>query len=171
MEIIYFIFVSVMLLRIAYIDFKEHYIYDLDIGIIAFVILAYNIYLSNWKCACIGGVIGFVIGYVIYVASYYAYQEEAFGFGDVLLLGALGLLFGYPTFFHYFAITIMATGIVAAGFILWDSKYRKMELPMAPVFVLGAISFILLDYPCIEEAVYWIHYGISIGFNVIMNLF
>lgn len=158
MEMIYFIFVSAILLRISYIDYKEHYIYDLDICIAAFVILAYNVYLSNWQCACMGGVIGFVIGYAIYAASYYVYKEEAFGFGDVLLLGTLGLFFGYPTFFHYFAVTIMATGVVALGFILWDRKYRKMELPMAPVFVIGAISYVLLGYPSIEDTIIAFYY-------------
>lgn len=163
MEIIYVFITSLIFLKIAYVDYKEHYIYDLDIAFAVVVILAYNLYLSNLKDACIGGVIGFVIGYAIYAASYYVYKEEAFGFGDVLLLGVLGLFFGFPTFLHYFAVTIMATGVVAAFLILYDRKYRKLEIPMAPIFILGAVSYVLLGYPSIEDTVIAVYYSIFVG--------
>ena len=173
MEIIYLFITSLIFLKIAYVDYKEHYIYDLDIAFAIAVILAYNLYLSNLKDACIGGVIGFVIGYAIYAASYYVYKEEAFGFGDVLLLGVLGLFFGFPTFLHYFAVTIMATGVVAAFLILYDRKYRKLEIPMAPIFILGAVSYVLLGYPSIEDTVIAVYYSIFVGiyglFELVLN--
>ena len=58
MEIFYLFITSLIFLKIAYVDYKEHYIYDLDIAFAVAVILAYNLYLSNLKDACIGGVIG-----------------------------------------------------------------------------------------------------------------
>lgn len=174
MEIAYFILTSLLFMKIAYIDYKEHYIYDFDIAALSVIILGYNLYLSNLKCACIGGMFGFAIGYAIYGVSYYVYKEEAFGFGDVLLLGVLGLFFGFPTFLHYFAVTIMATGVVAAVLILFDRKYRKMEVPMAPIFTLGAVSYVLLGYPSIEDTIIAAYYSFFVGiygiFEMVLNM-
>lgn len=170
MEIVYLLITLAIFLKIAYIDYKEHYIYDLDIAFVAIVILAYNLYFSNLKCTCIGGAVGFAIGYAIYAASYFVYKQEAFGFGDVLLLGVLGLYFGFPTFLHYFAITIMATGLIAVILIIYDSKYRKLEVPMAPIFTLGAISYVLLGYPSIEDTIITIYYGFFVGMYGLLEL-
>lgn len=151
MYYLYLFIVLVVLLKIAYVDFKEHSIYDLDILIVSLVICVFNIYCFNLVPMLLGGAIGFVIGYVIYSVAFYVYKEEAFGFGDVLLLGSLGMFFGYPVFLHYFAITIMAIGIIAALLILYDSKYRKMEIPMAPVFIFGAFTYVICGYPSLED--------------------
>ena len=156
MEKIYFLFIALIFLKIAYVDFKQHYIYDFDICLATVVIIGYNFYQSNLKDACIGGVVGFLIGYSIFAASYYVYKEEAFGFGDVLLLGVIGLFFGFPTFLHYFAITIMAAGLFALVLILYDINNRKMALPLAPVFIVGIGGYVLLGYPTVVDAVFYL---------------
>ena len=155
-EIIYLCFVAAMFLKIAYVDFKEQYIYDFDLLVVTTPILMFNICYSTWKLALLGGVIGFLIGYVIFAVSFYVYKEEAFGFGDVLLLGVIGLFFGFPTFLHYFAITIMAAGVGALVFILYDNKNCKMALPLAPVFIVGIGGYVLLGYPTVIDAVFYL---------------
>ena len=166
-EIIYLCFVSAMFLKIAYVDFKEHYIYDFDLIVVIIPILMFNVCYFTWKLALLGGVIGFFTGYVIYAVSYYAYKEEAFGFGDVLLLGVIGLFFGFPTFLHYFAITIMVAGVVALVLILYDSKNCRMTLPLAPVFIAGIGGYVLLGYPTVIDAVFYLQ---DVYHNVIEKL-
>lgn len=170
MDVVYLFLTAAMFLKIAYIDYKEHYIYDVDISIVTAIIVGYNLLFTNFKDMFMGGILGFAIGYAIYAMSYYVYKEEAFGFGDVLLLGVLGLYFGYPTFFHYFAITIMATGVIAAVLIIYDSKYRKMEVPMAPIFTLGAVSYVIFGYPSIEDAVIAVYYDFFVGLLGVFEL-
>ena len=145
-----------MFLKIAYVDFKEQYIYDLDLMVVSAPIMMFHLCYSTWKSALLGGVVGFLIGYVIFAASYYVYKEEAFGFGDVLLLGVIGLFFGFPIFLHYFAITIMAFGVVALVLILYDSKNCKMALPLAPVFIVGIGGYVLLGYPTVIDAIFYL---------------
>ena len=149
-------FVAAMFLKIAYVDFKEQYIYDLDLIVVSVPIMMFNLCYSTWKSALLGGVVGFLIGYVIFAVSYYVYKEEAFGFGDVLLLGVIGLFFGFPIFLHYFAITIMAAGVVALVLILYDSKNCRMALPLAPVFIVGIGGYVLLGYPTVIDAVFYL---------------
>ena len=155
-EIVYLCFIAAIFLKIAYVDFKEQYIYDFDLLVVTTPILMFNVCYSTWKSALLGGVIGFLIGYVIFAVSYYVYKEEAFGFGDVLLLGVIGLFFGFPTFLDYFAITIMVAGIFALVLILYDINNRKMTLPLAPVFIVGMGGYVLLGYPSVVDVVFYL---------------
>ena len=68
----------------------------------------------------------------------------------------------------------MATGVVAAVLILFDRKYRKMEVPMAPIFTLGAVSYVLLGYPSIEDTIIAAYYSFFVGiygiFEMVLNM-
>ena len=48
METVFFSLIMVILLKIAWIDFKEKYIYDLDILISTGIITFYNIYIGDF---------------------------------------------------------------------------------------------------------------------------
>ena len=142
---------AIVMLKIAYVDFKEQYIYDIDIGIATIITIAHSLCTSNLDASIFGGVYGFVIGYVIYAVAKMVYGEEAFGFGDVLLLGVLGIFFGYPMFLHYFANTIMITGFIATCFLIYDSSAAKMAVPMAPIFIAGAFLQVWNRYPTVDD--------------------
>lgn len=160
MDIFLLFLLSAVMLRIAYIDYREQYIYDLDILAGAALSLAYNVYFFTVEGSLKGGVCGFAVGYVIFAVTKQVYGEEAFGFGDVLLLGVLGLFFGHPMFLHYFAITIILVGFVASGFLLYDRSVAKMAVPMAPIFVAGAFLHVWTGYPTIEHFIFRTCYGI-----------
>ena len=92
MDIFLLVLLSGIMLKIAYLDYKEQYIYDLDVGIAGIITIAYAANSATLYSSVIGGICGFAIGYVIYAVAKMVYGEEAFGFGDVLLLGVLGKL-------------------------------------------------------------------------------
>lgn len=160
MEILILFLLSVVMLRIAYIDYREQYIYDLDLLAGAVLSLAYNVCILTVEASLKGGVCGFAVGYVMFAVTKRIYGEEAFGFGDVLLLGVIGLFFGYPVFLHYFTITIIITGFVASGFLLYDRSVAKMAVPMAPIFIGGGFSHVFTGYPTIETFVFRSCYAI-----------
>ena len=151
MDIGLLLLLSVVMIKIAYIDYKEQCIYDIDIGLAGILAMAYSLCTSNLYVSIIGGICGFGIGYVIYAVAKMVYGEEAFGFGDVLLLGVLGIFFGYPMFLHYFANTIMITGFIAACFLLYDRSVAKMAVPMAPIFIAGAFLQVWNHYPTVDD--------------------
>lgn len=151
MDIFLLVLLSGIMLKIAYLDYKEQYIYDLDIGIAGIITIAYAANSATLYSSVIGGICGFTVGYVIYATAKMVYGEEAFGFGDVLLLGVLGIFFGYPMFYHYFANTIMITGFIATCFLLYDNSATRMAVPMAPIFIAGAFLQVWSEYPTVYD--------------------
>lgn len=144
-----------ILLVVAYIDFKTHYIYDCHL-IIASVIVAGMLLYSggDWIDSIAGAVSGFLIGYLMYKLAYLYYKEEAFGFGDVLLLSVLGFYFGTYKFFSYFSITYMLLGLVLIVPIIVKPSIVHTSVPMAPVYVIGALVYKFIGSPGLIEFLY-----------------
>ena len=157
METLFFGIVMVILLKIAWIDFKEKYIYDLDILIATGIITFYNIYKGDFLDSVFGGITGFLIGFLIFGMAYIIYEEEAFGFGDVLLLCVIGQYLGSYLFISYFAITTIFFGMLALCAILVKPGLRKAALPMAPVYVAGLLLFRLASQPTVYDVFYNIY--------------
>lgn len=144
-----------ILLIVAYIDFKTHYIYDCHL-IIASVIVAGMLLYSggDWIDSIEGAVAGFLIGYLMYKIAYLYYKEEAFGFGDVLLLAVLGFYFGLYGFFSCFSITYMLLGVILIVPIIVKPSIVRMSVPMAPVYVIGALVYKFMGSPGLIEFLY-----------------
>jgi len=78
-------------------------------------------------------------------------NEVAFGFGDVLLGGVIGLMVGWPDIFRSLLITIFSAGMFSLIYVLAmliQSRYRiGSTLPYAPFLILGAIAAIFVFPP------------------------
>jgi leader peptidase (prepilin peptidase)/N-methyltransferase len=123
--------------------------------------LGSGIYLHGLSSALLGGGVGFGVMLLFYLAGilfarYRAQKrgedddEEALGFGDVMLSGVLGLLLGFPRIIVGLIFGIMAGGIFSLLIILFlvvTKKYQSMTVFIAygPYLLLGA--FILLYTP------------------------
>lgn len=144
------VFIGVSLLLMAIVDLKSRYIYDIHIFVTGFLICL-RLLGSDALLHIYGACCGFLIGYLMYKGAYWYYKEEAFGFGDVLLLMLLGLYFGWPLFIHFFAVCYMLIGLVILIPILFRPKLLKTSVPMAPFYILGAFYYKYLGTPdCIE---------------------
>ena len=147
----------VILLKIAWIDFKEKYIYDLDILIATGIITFYNIYKGDFLDSVFGGITGFLIGFLIFEMAYIIYEKEAFRFGDVLLLCVIRQYLGSYLFISYFVITTIFFGMLALCAILVKPGLRKAALPMTPVYVAGLLLFRLASQPTVYDVFYNIY--------------
>ena len=144
------VFIGVSLLFMAIVDLKSRYIYDIHILVTGFLICL-RLLGSEALPHIYGAFCGFLIGYLMYKGAYWYYKEEAFGFGDVLLLMLLGFYFGWPLFIHFFAVCYMLIGLVILIPILFRPKLLKTSVPMAPFYILGAFYYKYLGTPdCIE---------------------
>lgn len=140
------VFIGISLLAMAVIDLKSRYIYDLHIvitGLLICVRLLGSDYISHF----LGAGAGLLVGYFMYKAAFYYYREEAFGFGDVLLLMLLGLYFGWPLFLHYFAVCYMLIGLVVVVPVILRPKLLKASVPMAPFYIFGAFAYKFMGSP------------------------
>lgn len=69
-------------------------------------------------------------------------DEEALGFGDVILSGVLGLILGWPGILLGLTLAILTGGLVSFIFILITAlagRYRAFSyIPYGPFLVLGS---------------------------------
>jgi len=70
-------------------------------------------------------------------------EEVAFGFGDVVLAGVIGLAVGYPGITLALLLGIFAGGLFSLGFILVMVLRRRYEafmpIPYSPFLILGGM--------------------------------
>ena len=149
------VFIALIMIIIAIVDWRHKYIYTVHL-IIAFALVMLHHLGLDYSSYFLGATAGFFIGYVIYKIALWYYKTEAFGFGDVLLLGVLGFYFGWPSFINYFAITYLLFGwlaIFSLIFVSWKD-FKKISLPMAPIYISGAFLFKAWGCPTLLEAYY-----------------
>jgi leader peptidase (prepilin peptidase)/N-methyltransferase len=111
----------------------------------------------------IGGLAGLVIMGLFYLvgilfARYRAKklgrddEEEALGFGDVILAGVLGLMLGWPLIWFGLLLGILAGGLISLfiiAFLLVTKKYKTMSFFIAygPYLILGAVLVMFIIVP------------------------
>ena len=108
----------------------------------------------------LGGLIGFLAVYGLYLmGGLFArlvqrlkkqpLEEVAFGFGDVVLAGVIGLAVGNPGIILALLLGVLAGGIFSLGFILvmvLRHRYEAfMPIPYSPFLILGGMIVYLED--------------------------
>jgi prepilin signal peptidase PulO-like enzyme (type II secretory pathway) len=109
----------------------------------------------NLTSAIFGGGVGFLIFYLVFAGGFvFAAAAErilkriipgsAFGFGDVMLMGVIGISVGFPNILAVICISILAAGIGAIVLIVRQvaakGSYRGLaRMPYAPYILLAAL--------------------------------
>ena len=152
------VFIAISLTLMAIVDLKSRYIYDVHIFVTG-LLICIRLLGSDLFSHFLGAGAGFLVGFFMYKAAYYYYREEAFGFGDVLLLMLLGLYFGWPLFIHYFAVCYMLIGLVIVVPLIIKPSLLKSSVPMAPFYIFGAFAYKFLGSPdCLEFVIRLLEY-------------
>lgn len=152
-ELIQFLVLTPMLISAFCIDYKLQIIPNrltlamLEVGI-AFSFFRginnLNIAVEMWLGMFLGAAIFLVLTY----AGNLIFRKETMGFGDVKLMGTLGLFFGWR---NIIAITVLAFFIAAiySIYLIIKNKIKKQEIgefiPFGPFIVLAA--FIVMFVP------------------------
>ncbi len=142
---IYIIFWS-MLLVIAIIDLKSKYIYDMTLVVTIVPIVILSLFTdTNIINQLISAVACFGVYFCIYKIAFRYYGQEAFGFGDVLLIGIVGytvqLNLIYLTIFLpvYIALVFFVVALIYTKISNSKTKIdRKLEMPFGPAIALSA---------------------------------
>lgn len=123
-------------------------------GILGLII---GIWLHGISKTIIGGISGFGIMYALYflgamVAKVIAkaknqiIDEDALGFGDVMLGGVLGLLLGWPGIVLGIVLAILIGGIVSMFYVFWllvKGEYKTfIAIPYGPFLIAGSVSLL-----------------------------
>lgn len=109
---------------------------------------------ASWLNHLLGLIIGFTIFLMIYLAAKWFYGKEAFGFGDVMLSGAVGAFLGWD---NILLVTILSfvIAVVVIVFLRAIGKKlkREMEIPFGPFICVAAAIASLYGYEIIQF--YW----------------
>lgn len=137
--LIYLSFYS-MLLITTLIDY-DHMIVSDGVLIICSAISFVGILLSKSPILyhLTGALVGFLIYLVVYLVSMAFYKKEAFGFGDVLLITAIGLVLGMKNTIltAFLAFYVALVFIVIMRFV--GKKFKaKQEVPFGPYICIAA---------------------------------
>lgn len=124
-------------------------------GIIGLIV---GVWLHGIPDTIIGGLAGFGIMLGLYLLGILvangiakikkqAVDEEALGFGDVMLAGVLGLLLGWPGIVLGLVLAILIGGLVSLLFVLillLGGRYRSfIAIPYGPFLVAGSMGLLL----------------------------
>ena len=149
MELVKYMLLIPMLLSAVVIDWKYQIIPNrlnltiFEVGLVfAFMQGAYNINLA--MDLLLGAVVGAGIFLIITLLGGMIAGKEAMGFGDVKLMGALGLFFGWRKIIAVSLIAFLLGAIISI--ILLVSKKIKTDeyIPFGPFFVMGAMVVMLV---------------------------
>lgn len=104
-----------------------------------------KIFIASWYDPLLGAAAGGVILLVLDFISRLVFKKPGFGFGDVKLMAALGLMFGIK----YILILLVMSSFVAAFhflFLIFAGKAKRgIYLPMGPYICLGVAFTIMLQ--------------------------
>ncbi len=141
LELIFYVLFWNLLLVTAVIDLYTSTINDL----IIYAVTAINVVLllaqrTSLIQHLLGGFVSFMIYFLIYVISRAYYKREAFGFGDVILMGSIGLHLGVR---NGLLVAVLSFYIALVFIIIMKIVGKKMkrqtEIPFGPYMCLTAV--------------------------------
>ena len=162
LDLIKYLILTPMLLSVVVIDYKLQIITNrlnltmFEIGLIfAFLYGFLNPAIS------INMILGMLVGggifLLITLLGGLVYGKEAMGLGDVKLMGALGLYFGFANIIIVALISFLIGAILSILLILLRIKKMDEYIPFGPFIVIGALITIFVPY--------------SIIVNILLNIF
>ena len=156
LDLIKFIILTPMLLSVFVIDYKLQIIPNrLNLTIFEIGLIFTFLYGSSNIAISINMILGMLVGggifLLITLVGGLIYGKEAMGFGDVKLMGALGLYFGMS---NIIVITLLAflIGAILSILLLVSKKRKSSEyIPFGPFIVIATFISIYVPFEAIKN--------------------
>jgi len=141
-----FVVFSLILIPIAFIDWKTMLIPDiLSIGGIV-IGLGFSIFRGEIIQSLISGVVSGGILLIFAVIGKWIFKKEAMGFGDVKMAAMLGVFVGWRSFI-FLLIIASFTGAVYGIIMQLRGKIQDSKVPFGPFLAIGGIiTYITANY-------------------------
>ena len=104
-------------------------------------------YIRSWYSPLLGAVCGFLLFFFIDLICRAVLKKDGFGFGDVKLFSALGVLLGFPMVFLAFFFAVFTAFFHIIYFYLTKKAEKGGYLPMGPYICIGTALLLLLREP------------------------
>lgn len=141
---------------IVVIDYEKHIIPDrfhVIIAITAVIYIIYQMIAENYTPGfnhLYGALLGFGILYAVRLIGTYFYKKEAMGFGDVKLLGVLGLFVGWQQIILVFFLSSIIAAVIEIPLIWFKVKSRESEIAFGPYLIYATVISIFYGQSIID---------------------
>jgi len=149
--VVYWIWIALMIVG-SFIDFDHQLLPDfvtvggMALGLVANAYDCFffwgKAYWENYLLYCVGGLaLGFGLLWLIRYLGSKAFKREAMGMGDVLLMGAVGALFGPVAVVFTLMVSAVLGSLVGLGMIALSKARlgRFVAIPYGPYICLGCL--------------------------------
>ncbi len=141
---VYWYLISSILLVLFFIDYR-YFTLPLYLNVSLLLMGILGIYLGN--VTLFNGIAGFIFGFIflwiINAVFKYFKNKDGIGFGDIILLGNLGLIYGYISV----PIIVLLGSMVCIIFYIIDKRFKDGVLPFGSGLVIGVFFYqILLNF-------------------------
>jgi prepilin signal peptidase PulO-like enzyme (type II secretory pathway) len=165
------VIIFLLFLILSIIDFRQSIIpnqINLSLGILGLILIVVNHYYDKFNYlsssflghyAVIFGLreniwlnylVAALLGMAIFGAIILLSRGKAMGLGDFKLVGALGLIFGWPDILMVIFLAFIIGALVSIVFLIKKKKKMKDAIPFGPFLVIGAALTFFLGYQVIE---------------------
>jgi len=143
MEIIFICTVVAMLLKIAYLDYKYHYIADKDILLGTIPSLAMHAMRHALLNSVTGMLLGGACAGIVYCLAKWRYGQDAFGSGDVTLFLFLGSIVGRKAFAQWAVLFSLLVIFSLVPLHLTKKLSWAKAVPLAPFLNIITLFWLL----------------------------
>ena len=163
-KLVQYLILIPMLMSVFLIDLKKQIIPSrltlsiFEIGVIfSFIrgINNLNTAIEMW----LGLVVGVVIFFIISFVGSLVFKKETMGFGDVKLMGALGLCFGWRSIIVITIVSFFMASIFSVLLIIFK-KIKKQHInefiPFGPFIVLGAVIAMFVPVSAFIKLIFFV---------------
>ena len=143
---------SSLLICIFFIDLEHMLIFNrfsISIAILGIIAMFFDNY-TNILDHILGGVIGGLVFVLLYFGSIWVLKKEGFGWGDVKLVAAAGLLLGWQKLLFAMIVASVAGSIVLLLIRAIQKDEEGKEYPFAPFIVAGILISMFVGSNVIE---------------------
>lgn len=155
LDLIKYLIISPMLISVFVIDYR-HQIIPNRLNLLLFeigMIFAFLYGMSDIAITInllLGMVVGAGIFFLITVVGGFIYGKEAMGFGDVKLMGALGLLFGLSNIIIITLLSFLIGAILSILLLVTRIRKSNEYIPFGPFIVLGTFISMYVPFETIK---------------------
>ncbi len=155
LDLIKYLIIAPMLVSVFVIDYR-HQIIPNRLNLLLFEIGMVFAFLYGMSDIAItinlllGMVVGAGIFFLITVVGGFIYGKEAMGFGDVKLMGALGLLFGLSNIIVITLLSFLIGAILSIVLLVTRIRKSNEYIPFGPFIVLGTFISMYVPFETIK---------------------
>lgn len=113
-------------------------------------VLNLNLGITVFTNSILGMLVGGGIFLLITVIGGIIAGKEAMGFGDVKLMGALGLFLGWEKIIIVSVMSFLLAAIISIGILIFKKKQFNDYIPFGPFIVMSTLITIFVPYELLE---------------------